>query len=211
MDNARKKYVIIKRLSSGDVFALLDSMESDAEGDLENIMNDSDTEFVAEDESVISTNIIRKEEIGDQSRFVSVPEGSIHIFSTQNEDESDTLVQDEPNSAPATECTSNQSPSRANQRTSNQSPAVVTQRTADQSPATVVNRRISNQSFKFTPSSTVTLPKSSKKWEQSPMIKDKMEKKKVNVLFNENNTDQKKGSVPQGEDKTKKEKTRSRN
>ena len=118
---------------------------------------------------------------------------------TQNEDESDTLVQDETNSGPATECTSNQSPSRANQRTSNQSPAAV------------VNRRISNQSFKFTPSSTVTLPKSSKIWKQSPMIKDKMEKKKVNIPFNENSTDQKKGSVPQGEDKTKKEKTRPRN
>ena len=48
--------------------------ESD-EGEIENIMNDSDTEFVAEDESVISTNIItniiRKEEIGDQSSSVS--------------------------------------------------------------------------------------------------------------------------------------------
>ena len=33
--------------------------ESD-EGEIENIMNDSDTEFVAEDESVISTNLIRK-------------------------------------------------------------------------------------------------------------------------------------------------------
>ena len=42
-------------------------------------MNDSDTEF-AEDESVISTNIIRKEEIGDQSNSVWVPEASIHIF-----------------------------------------------------------------------------------------------------------------------------------
>ena len=130
---------------------------------------------------------------------------------TQNEDESDTLVQDETNSGPATECTSNQSPSCANQRTSNQSPAVVTQRTAHQSPAAVLNIRISNQPFKFTPSSTVTLPKSSKIWKQSPMIKDKMEKKKVNIPFNENSTDQKKGSVPQGEDKTKKEKTRPRN
>ena len=65
MDNARKKYVNIERLSSGDIFALLDSIESDDEGDIENIMNDSHTKFVAEDESVISTNIIRKEEIGD--------------------------------------------------------------------------------------------------------------------------------------------------
>ena len=77
MDN-----VNIERLSSGDIFALLDSIESDDEGDIENIMNNSDREFAAEDESVISTNIIRKEEIGDQSSSVSVPEASIHILST---------------------------------------------------------------------------------------------------------------------------------
>ena len=65
MGDARKKYVNIKSLSSGDFFALLDLNESDDEGDIENIMNDSDGEFAAEDESVISTNIIRKEEIGD--------------------------------------------------------------------------------------------------------------------------------------------------
>ena len=70
MENARKKYVNIERLSSSDIFALLDSNESHDEGDIENLMNDFDTEFVAEDESVISTNIIRKEEIGDQSNSV---------------------------------------------------------------------------------------------------------------------------------------------
>ena len=32
MDNARKKYVIIERLSSGDIFVLVDSTESDDEG-----------------------------------------------------------------------------------------------------------------------------------------------------------------------------------
>ena len=56
-------YVNIKRLYSGDISALLGSVESNDEGDIENIMNDSDTEFVAEDESVISINIIRKEEM----------------------------------------------------------------------------------------------------------------------------------------------------
>ena len=66
MDNARKKYVNIERLFSGDIFALLDSTESDDERDIENIENNSDTEFVAKDESVISTNIIRKEEICDR-------------------------------------------------------------------------------------------------------------------------------------------------
>ena len=42
-------------------------------------MNDSDIEFAAEDELVISTNMIIKEEIGDQSTSVSVPEASIYI------------------------------------------------------------------------------------------------------------------------------------
>ena len=50
MDNARKKYINIKRLSSGDIFVLLYSIERDDEGDIENIMNNSDTEFVAGDE-----------------------------------------------------------------------------------------------------------------------------------------------------------------
>ena len=57
----------ISRGYSGDIFTLLDSIDSEDEEDLENMMNGSDTEFVAEDRSVISTNIIRKEEIGDQS------------------------------------------------------------------------------------------------------------------------------------------------
>ena len=84
---------------------MLDSIESDDEEDIANIKNDSDTEFVAEDESVISTNIIRTEEIADQSSFVSVPETS--ILSTQKEDGTNTLGQDEPNSAPATQRTCN--------------------------------------------------------------------------------------------------------
>ena len=62
MDNARKKYVDIQRLSSGDTFALLNSVENNDDGDIEIIMNNFGKEFVAEDDSVISTNIIRKEE-----------------------------------------------------------------------------------------------------------------------------------------------------
>ena len=69
MDYARKKYVNIERLYIGDIFAFLDSIERDDDEDIENIMNDFDTGFVAEDESVISTYIIRKEKIGDQYQF----------------------------------------------------------------------------------------------------------------------------------------------
>ena len=45
MDNAKKNYVNMERLSSGDIFVLLDSIESDDEEDIENIMNDSNTDF----------------------------------------------------------------------------------------------------------------------------------------------------------------------
>ena len=41
------------------------TIESDDDGDIENIMSDPDVEIVVEDKSVISTNIIRKKEIGD--------------------------------------------------------------------------------------------------------------------------------------------------
>ena len=64
MDNARKKNVNIKRLSSADIFALLWLSWKRWWGHIENIMNGSDREFVAEDKSVISTNIIKKEDIG---------------------------------------------------------------------------------------------------------------------------------------------------
>ena len=91
MDNARKKYVNIERLSSGDIFTLLDSIETDDEGDTGNKMNDFDAEFVAEDESVISTNIIRKEEFGDQSSSVLVPKHQLTFSLPKKEDETDTL------------------------------------------------------------------------------------------------------------------------
>ena len=102
---------------------------------------------------------------------------NIPHFVYPKQGERDTLGQDEPNSAPATQRTSTETPSPANQRTSNQSPAAATQRTADQSPAAVVTRRTSDQSFKSTPPPTVTLPQNTKKPKQSLTIKDKKKKK----------------------------------
>ena len=60
MDDARKEYVNIERLFSGDIFGMLDSIESGGEGDIEDVMNDSDTEFVAEDELIISIILLVK-------------------------------------------------------------------------------------------------------------------------------------------------------
>ena len=173
----KKNYVIIERFSSRDIFSFLDSIESDDMGDIENIINDSDTEFVAEDESVIFNNIIRKHEIGDQKSFASVAEASIHIFSTKNEDKTHTLGQDESNPAPATQRTSKQSPVAATQHSSNQSPAPASQCTADQSPSPVVTRCTSNHSSK-SPPPTVTLPKNNKKLKQNLMTKERTKKEK---------------------------------
>ena len=124
MDSARKKHVNMERLSSGDIFAWLDlimGQDNDDEGDIENIMNDSDTEFLAEGESAISTSIIK-------SSSVSVPEASIDIFSSKNKDENDTLGQDKPSTAPNAQRTSNQSLSSPTQRTSNQTSSPANQR-----------------------------------------------------------------------------------
>ena len=65
MDNARKKYVNIDSLYSGEILALLLSVETNDEEDIETIMNDSGTELLAQYESVISTNVIRKDEFSD--------------------------------------------------------------------------------------------------------------------------------------------------
>ena len=43
--------ILISSLLSDEIYALLDSIESDEEEDIENLMNDSDTEFV--DRSVV--------------------------------------------------------------------------------------------------------------------------------------------------------------
>ena len=47
-DNKRKKYFTLDTFSSNDIYALLDAVDSDNEQD--NLMNDSDTEFIASDD-----------------------------------------------------------------------------------------------------------------------------------------------------------------
>ena len=112
---------------------------------------------------------------------MSVSEASIDIVPTQNQDKNDALGQNEPNFAPGT------------QRTCNQSHFPVNQCTSNQAPAAVISRHTSDQSFKSTRLPTATLPKNTKKRKQSSMIKHKMKKKKINAPSNENNANQKKG------------------
>ena len=50
LNNKRKKYARIDRNTrSEEIFALLDEVNSDHEEDIENLMNDSDTEFIVDE------------------------------------------------------------------------------------------------------------------------------------------------------------------
>ena len=91
MDGANKRKAYVKigaETSSDEIFAILDSIESDNEEDIENLLDDSDTEFVY-DESInrpISEdkNMKKTESVPMQPL---VPEAVIHIENPQpNED-----------------------------------------------------------------------------------------------------------------------------
>ena len=72
MENKRKKYIRIEcGADSDEVLAILDSIESEDEGDIDNLLNDSDTEFVS-DESVPAPPA--------NSNCVLTPEANVHII-----------------------------------------------------------------------------------------------------------------------------------
>ena len=72
--NNRKKYVMINReTGSNGIFAMLDAIGSDNESDIDNLLEDSDTEYVAE-EPVPADN--------EDSHDVLTPEANIHIENT---------------------------------------------------------------------------------------------------------------------------------
>ena len=74
MNNNRKKYVQINNhTSSNQIFALLDNVQSDEEEDIEELTDDSDTEFFANDEDI--ENIFPDSDNAD----ILTPEARIHI------------------------------------------------------------------------------------------------------------------------------------
>ena len=71
MENRRKKYIRIEQFAESDeVFAILDSIESDTESDIENMLEDSDTEFVS-DEPLPET-------LSDH-KHIMIPEANVHV------------------------------------------------------------------------------------------------------------------------------------
>ena len=74
MNNNSKKYVQINNPTSSDqIFALLDNVQSDEEEDIQELINDSDTEFFANDKEI--ENIVPDSANAD----ILTPEASIHV------------------------------------------------------------------------------------------------------------------------------------
>ena len=78
--NSRKRYFHIdKNASSEQIYALLDDVESADEDDIDNLMNDSDTESLAEEEITQATST--------QDTSLTTPEANLqkkNVTSTQS-------------------------------------------------------------------------------------------------------------------------------
>ena len=75
----RKRYVRIDReTGSNEIFAIFEEIESEAESDVENLLEDSDTEFIAEEE-IPDTN--------EDTHQLLTPEAVVYVESKSRESE----------------------------------------------------------------------------------------------------------------------------
>ena len=76
--NGRKRYFHFdENASSEQIFAVLDDVEIDDEDDIDNLMNDSDTEFIAEEEITQVASI--------QDTSLNTPEANLHVVPSDND------------------------------------------------------------------------------------------------------------------------------
>ena len=76
--NGRKRYFHIDEIASSEqIFALLDDAESADEDDIDNLMNDSNTEFIAGEEITQAAST--------QDTFLTTPEANLHIVPYDNQ------------------------------------------------------------------------------------------------------------------------------
>ena len=76
--NGRKRnFHIDKNASSEQIYALLDDVESADEDDIDNLMNDSDTEFIAEEEITQAAST--------QDTSLTTPEANLHVVPSDNQ------------------------------------------------------------------------------------------------------------------------------
>ena len=75
--NGRKRYLhIYENASSEQILALLDDVESADEDDIDNLMNDSDTGFIAEEEITQAAST--------QDTFCTTPGAYLHVVPSDN-------------------------------------------------------------------------------------------------------------------------------
>ena len=76
--NVRKRYFHIdKNATSEQIYALLDNVESTDEEDMGNLMNDSDSELIAEEEITQATST--------QVTSLTTPEANLHVVPSDNQ------------------------------------------------------------------------------------------------------------------------------
>ena len=69
--NNRKKYIHIDReTGSNEIYVMLDEIESDTESDIENLLEDSDTEYISEEPIPENKR---------ESHSVLTPEPTVHV------------------------------------------------------------------------------------------------------------------------------------
>ena len=76
--NGRTRYFPMEEnASSEQIYALLDDVESADEDDIDNLMNDSDTEFIAEEEITQAAST--------QDTSLTTPEANLHVVPSDNQ------------------------------------------------------------------------------------------------------------------------------
>ena len=76
MDVKRKHYFKIDANTSSDtIFATLESIENDQEEHIENLMNDSDTEFILQEENV---QMFNNSACSEKDKNIIVSESNLH-------------------------------------------------------------------------------------------------------------------------------------
>ena len=76
--HGRKRYFHIDENSGSEqIYSLLDDVESEDNNDIDNLMNDSDNEFIAEEEIAQAAST--------QDTSLTIPEANLHVVPSDNQ------------------------------------------------------------------------------------------------------------------------------
>ena len=76
--HGRKRYFHIdENAGSKQIYSLLDDVQSDDNNDIDNLMNDSDNEFIAEEEIAQAAST--------QDTSLTIPEANLHVVPSDNQ------------------------------------------------------------------------------------------------------------------------------